>query len=339
VAHHYVPFLWTANGAMSLAKGNTWPAVLGVAGSFLIGGLGLRRAYRSTIRFYQGQATIKRSKRRPKREKVAAVERNFLERQLPGIPEEAAALALAFFRSLARAPEVKMMLAGNVIMLLVFGVLAFSRRSAILSDHFTPFIATGTVAITFFGMLQLMFNQFGCDRGGFRTLVLSPVPRKQILLGKNLAFLPIAVGIGVIMLLLVKFVLRVPFIFIFAAILQLVAAFSLLSMAGNLTSVLAPYRIAPGSLKPTKASAMTTILILLTHFLFPIVLLPIFFPPALGLLLSSLGWLPAAPTNLFFSVVVLTLFTLFYWLSLGSLGKLLQQREMEILRVVTQEVE
>ena len=32
VAHKVVPFLWVGNGAMSLATGNAWPAVLGAAG-------------------------------------------------------------------------------------------------------------------------------------------------------------------------------------------------------------------------------------------------------------------------------------------------------------------
>jgi len=230
-------------------------------------------------------------------------------------------------------------LATNFIMLLIFGVMIFLRRSAVLGDNFKPFIATGVIAFTFLGMSQLMFNQFGFDRGGFRELVLLPVPRKHILLGKNLAFLPIAVGIGLAFLVLVKVALRISFIIVIATGLQLVAAFLLLSMAGNLLSVLVPYRIAPGSLKPTKASAMTSFLIFASRLLFPIAIIPIFLPPALGLLSSSVGWLPAAMANLFLSVILLVLFTLFYRLSLARLGDLLQRREKEILQVVTREVE
>jgi hypothetical protein len=339
LAHHFVPFLWVGNGAMSLAQGNVWPAVLGVAGGFGIGALGLRRGYRSTLRFYRGQAAGKRSTRRPKAEKLATAGRNLLERQLPGVPEEAAASALAFFRSLSRAPEVKMMLATNFIMLLIFGAMIFARRAAGLSSNSKPFIAAGAVVVTFFGMTQLMFNLFGGDRGGFRTLVLSPTPRKHILLGKNLAFLPVTVGIGMTLLVLVKVVLRVSFIIVLAASLQLVAAFFLLSTAGNLVSVLVPYHIAPGSLKPTKSSTKTTFLIFISRMLFPTAMVPIFLPPGLGLLLSNVGWLPAAPTNLFFSVALLALLALFYRLSLVPLGDLLQRREKEILQVVTQEVE
>jgi len=339
LAHKLVPFLWVGNGAMSLATGNVWPALLCAAGGVGIGTLGLRRAYRSTLRFYRGQATGKISKRKPKAEKLAGKGRNLIERQLPGVPEEAAASALAFFRCLMRAPEVKMMMATNFIMLLIFGTMIFVRRSANIGDNFRPFIATGAVVFMFLSLSQLMYNLFGFDRAGFRQLVLLPTPRKQILLGKNLAFLPVAVGVGAIFLLLVKLIMGVSFIVILAAGLQSLAAFLLLSMAGNLLSVLVPYRIAAGSLKPTKSSTKTGVLIFLSRMFFPIIMAPIFFPPAMGLLWSKAGWLPAAPVNLLFSAVILALLAFFYRLSLNPLGELLQRREKQILEVVTKEIE
>jgi len=339
VAHKVVPFLWVGNGAMSLATGNVWPAVMGAAGGFLLGGLGLRRAYRSTIRFYQGQTVVKRSKPKPKAKKLTGKGCNFIERQIPGIPEEAAASALAFFRCLTRAPEVKMVLATNFIMLLIFGTMIFVRRSANISDNFRPFIATGAVVFMFLSLSQLMYNLFGFDRAGFRQLVLLPTPRKQILLGKNLAFLPVAAGIGAIFLLLVKIIMGISFVIVIAAGLQLLAAFLLLSMVGNLISVLVPYRVAAGSLKPTKSSTKTGFLIFFSRMFFPLIMSPIFIPPAIGLLFSRVGWLPAAPVNLLFSAVLLAILAFFYCLSLGPLGELLQRREKEILQVVTKEIE
>ena len=339
VAHKVVPFLWVGNGAMSLATGNVWPAVMGAAGGFLLGGLGLRRAYRSTIRFYRGQTVVKRSKRKPKAKKLAGKGSNFIERQLPGVPEEAAAAALAFFRCLTRAPEVKMMLATSFIMLLIFGTMIFVRHSAKISDNFRPFIATGAVVFMFLSLSQLMYNLFGFDRAGFRQLVLLPTPRKQILLGKNLAFLPVAAGIGAIFLLLVKIIMGISFVIVLAAGLQLLAAFLLLSMVGNLISIFVPYRVAAGSLKPTKSSRKTGFLIFLSRMFFPMIMAPIFIPPAIGLLFSKVGWLPAAPVNLFFSAAMLALLAFFYLLSLGPLGELLQRREKQILEIVTKEIE
>ncbi|NQT04182.1 MAG: ABC transporter permease [Planctomycetes bacterium] len=339
LAHKVVPFLWVGNGAMSLARGNALPAVLGTAGAFCIGGLGLRRAYRTTIRFYQGRTIGRRSKQKPKAKKVPVVRKNFLERQLPGIPDEAAALALAFFRSLTRAPEVKMALATNFIMLLLFGTMFFARRMSNLSDNFKLFIASGPILFTFLGMSHLVFNQFGFDRGGFRQLVLLPVPRRHILLGKNLALLPIAIGIGLTLLVLVKIILGISFTIVLAACLQLLAVFVLLSIAGNLISVLVPYRISPGSMKRTKTSAMTSLLIFISRLLFPVAMVPMLLPPAAGLLMSSLGWLPAGPVNLLLSTVMLGLLVFFYRLSLPGLGNLMQRREKQILQVVTAEVE
>jgi ABC-2 type transport system permease protein len=336
-AHNYVPFLWVGNGARSLALGNPWPAALGAAGCFIIGGLGLRRAYRSTVRFYQGRSVV--AKKKLKKEKVVHIPKEYLGRRLPGFSAETSALASVFYRSIKRAPEIKMMLATNLLIISVFGGTVLLRHSTGLSDTARPFIATGAVAVTFFGMSQLMFNLFGMDRSGFRMLVLLPVPRQKVLLGKNLACLPIAMVIGTVLLVLVMFAGHIPIVIILGSVLQLVAAFLMFSMAGNLASVLAPYRIAPGSMKPTKTKTVTTVTIILLHLLFPVVMFPVFFVPVLVMLLYRFGRLPAGITNILLSAVLLGLIILLYKVSLTPLGGLLQQREKKILEVVTQEVE
>jgi len=124
-----------------------------------------------------------------------------------------------------------------------------------------------------------------------------------------------------------------------AAVLQLGVAFLLFSLVGNYVSVIAPYRIAAGSLKPTKTNAKTTLLIFLLHLLFPLALIPVCIPPTLELLCARFGWLPAIPLNLSGSLILLIIMVLLYRISLQGLGALLQQREKEILKAVTQEVE
>ncbi|MHC4126522.1 MAG: hypothetical protein ACYSRR_08755, partial [Planctomycetota bacterium] len=253
--------------------------------------------------------------------------------------DEAAALALAFFNSLKRAPEVKMALATNFIILLLLGPMIYVRHLSDLSNNLKLFIASGgPIMFTFLGMSHLMFNQFGFDRGGFRQLALLPVPRRHILLGKNLALLPIAVGIGLTLLVLVKIILRISFTIVLAAGLQLLATFLLLSIAGNLISILVPYRITPGSMKRTKTSAMTTLQIYISRLLSPLSMVPMFIPPAIGLLFS-LDWLPAGSVNLLLSTVLLGLLVFFYRLSLPGLGNLMLRREKQILQVVTEKVE
>jgi ABC-2 type transport system permease protein len=338
-AHRYVPPLWVGGGALGLARGDTWPALGGALAAFILGALGLGRAYQSTVRFYQGNQNTKAKRAGPTTPAPTSVRKNFLERQVPGVSEEAGALALAFLRSMSRAPEVKMALAVNVIMPVVFAGMILSHGPGSLGEAAKPFVATGAVAVAFLSMLQVMFNQFGFDREGFRALVLLPVARRQILLAKNLAFLPIGGGLGLVFLAVVEAILRVSVPVLLAACCQLGAMFLLVSLAGNFVSVMAPYRIGVGSLKPTKAPAKTMAVILVSHMLFPLAVAPIFVPPGLGLLSEHLGWLPAGPVNLLLSLLWLAAMSLLYWLSLESGGRFLQRREKEILQRVTHEVE
>ena len=198
--HKLAPPLWVGHGAMSLAMGNPLPAILATTATFGIGGLGLAFAYRSTCRFYGGRTTEKKIREGRKKRTRTAAGATLLERKLPGLSEEAAAMAFASCRSLTRASEVKMILASDVMMLFVFGgtILFSNSHERSLSTQF--FYGTGIALLPFLGLIQLMTNQFGFDRAGFRTLVLSPTPRSQILLGKNLAILPIGMLLGVIYL-------------------------------------------------------------------------------------------------------------------------------------------
>ena len=158
-------------------------------------------------------------------------------------------------------------------------------------------------------------------------------------MGKNLSLLPVAALIGLIYLIILIIALQLSFIVILAVVFQLLAGFVLLSILGNLISILVPFRMAPGTLKRTKTSTMTAVMIFISRLLFPIAMVPISIPPAIGLLISHLGWLSAGPVNLFFSIVLLAVLIFCYKLSLPVLGELLLSREKNILKVVTKEVE
>ena len=54
-AQKFIPPLWLPLGAQGLAEGRMLPALLGTLGCLGLGALGLRRAYRSTVRFYHGE--------------------------------------------------------------------------------------------------------------------------------------------------------------------------------------------------------------------------------------------------------------------------------------------
>ena len=339
LAHECVPLLWLPLGAKALAEGNAWPAIFGAVGLFAIGTWGLTRAYRATLRFYQGGETAKPVRARPAPRTRAAGGRILLERRLPAIPEEAAAVALAGFRSMSRAPEVKMGLATNVCIFIVIGAGMLVRHTATMPDGARPLVASGAVLLTFLGIAHLMCNHFGFDRSGFRTFVLVPTPRRYVLLGKNLALLPAALAVFVIYLGFATVLAHLRVLDILSSLVEFCGAYLALSTLGNVASILAPYRISAGSLRPTKTKGTTMLLRMVMGLLLLPVLAPFLLPAGLGLLFDQFDLLPGSAVTLASALLMAVLAALLYWRTLAPLGRLLQQREKAILQVVTQEVE
>ena len=344
-AQKFIPPLWLPLGAQGLAEGRALPALLGTLGCLGIGALGLRRAYRSTVRFYYGETGGKAPARiKPAGTATAVVApartgNGFLELHLPAVPEQAVALALATFRSMLRAPEVKMAWASSSLSMVIVGAMVFLRSPPHLSDTTKPFVATGVVAFSIFMLVQFLANQFGFDRDGFRSLILSPADRRLILLGKNLASLPVGATFGAILLTLTSVWLHLPWLVFTAALFQLAAMLLIGGLAGNLLSILVPYRIQPGSMKPTKMPGLAMLVMFLCQMLFPAAMAPAFVPPLAELLWRLAGWPDVVPVNLVLSVLLAALAAVAYWQTLGPLGRLLQRRETKILGVVTVEVE
>jgi hypothetical protein len=344
-AQKFIPPLWLPLGAQGLAEGRALPALLGTLGCLGIGALGLRRAYRSTVRFYYGETGGKAPARiKPAGTATAVVApartgNGFLELRLPAVPEQAVALALATFRSMLRAPEVKMAWASSSLSMVIVGAMVFLRSPPHLSDTTKPFVATGVVAFSIFMLVQFLANQFGFDRDGFRSLILSPADRRLILLGKNLASLPVGATFGAILLTLTSVWLHLPLLVFVAALFQLAAMLLIGGLAGNLLSILVPYRIQPGSMKPTKMPGLAMLVMFLCQMLFPAAMAPAFVPPLAELLWRLAGWPDVVPVNLVLSVLLAALAAVAYWQTLGPLGRLLQRRETKILGVVTVEVE
>ena len=341
----FLPPLWLPVGAQALAEHNPWPALLGTLACAGLGALGLRRAYRSTVRFYQGETggqaaspTTAAPVTAPSTRAIKAG-RNFLARRLPGVPEQAAALALATFRSMLRAPEIKMAWGTSFLVTVILGGSLLFRAAPKVPAAAKPFIATGCVMFSIFMLVQFFANQFGFDRDGFRALILCPAERRLILLGKNLACVPVGLGFGIFLLGLITIWLHLPALALVAALFQLAALLLLAGLAGNLLSILVPFRIQSGSLKPTKMPAGATVLMILCQLMFPLAMLPGFGPPLLEFLWRGAGWPEAVPVNLLLSLLLAVLMAFIYWRALTPLGRLLQRRETKILNTLTAEVE
>jgi len=338
----FVPPLWLPIGARAAAEGNPLPALLGTLGGLAIGTLGLRRAYRSTVRQYHGD-TGKRSTaaRIEKTPRPAAKPRRsrLLEWQCPGVPEPAAAVAGATLRSLLRAPEVKMALGTSTIVMLVILGTTILRSAPKMPAIAMPFLATGAAAFSLFMLFQFLSNQFGHDRDGFRVLVMSPVDRRQLLFGKNLAFMPVALVFGLVTILAVSIWLGMPPLTALASLLQLAAMTLLLMIYGNFLSILLPFRIQAGTMKPTKPPFLKMLAMIFCQFAVPLILIPGAIPPLAELVWHHLGGPDWVPVNFLGSALLLTVAVISYWLALRPLAHLYLRREESILRSVTAEAE
>ena len=143
----FIPPLWLAAGAKDLAEGRAWPAVVGALGFCAIGALGVRRAYLGTLRFYRGETGGKSGARAETIRKPALVPAipakvgsHFLELRFPGVPEQSAALALATFQSMLRAPEVKIAWGSSFLVPLLVGGSLLFRSSLKVPEAGKPFI-------------------------------------------------------------------------------------------------------------------------------------------------------------------------------------------------------
>ena len=265
--------------------------------------------------------------------------KDFLERSIPFAPEQSAALALATLRSLLRAPEVKMAWATSFIVTIILGATFFLRATANISDAVKPFIATGSIVLPVFFLAQFFANQFGFDRDGFRALILSPADRRLILIGKNLAALPVGAGFGILLITLTAARLHLPPLTILATLFQFAGVLLMAGVAGNLISILVPYRIQPGTMKPTKMPGLTMLVLMFGQMLFPVAMAPVFAGPLLELLWRKSDLPGSVPVNFIVSALLCGLMAIIYWRTLVPLGRLLQRRETKILGVITVEME
>ena len=327
---------WLPLGVASAAEGNLLAPLLGTLGLGLIAAASLRRSYLTTLRLYRGEFSA--GKGRPAAvttpAKTGPASAGLLEKELPWLSEQAAAVALGGFRSLLRAPEAKMMLLSPMIMAIVFGsMLLIHGRN--MPELVRPLVAYGGMAISLLGMAGIVGNQFGFDRDGFRVFVLCAAPRRDILLGKNLSFAPLVLGLGGIILVLVEALFRMRWDLFLAAVPQLLSMYLLFCLLANWLSILAPMRIAAGSFKTANPRLVSVLFHVLFVFLFPVALLPTLVPFGVQVALEELGGIRGLPIGLLLAVAECVGIVYLYGLVLTWQGRVLHARELQILAVVT----
>jgi ABC-2 type transport system permease protein len=349
IANLVIPLGWLPWGAMAAAEGNGHYTLLAILGMTLIGAASLRRAYRTTVRLYTGQFTsgkkraatappVPQPPRPPEATREPRRRGGLLEKQLPWVSEHAAAIALSSLRALTRAPEVKMLLLGPVVMMAFFAFVLLRAETA-PPPAVVPLMATGALAMTLLTMMQLLGNQFGFDRSGFRVFVLCPAPRRDILLGKNLAIAPLALSLGLVGAALVQVAFPMRLDRFLAVVPQAISMYLLFCLLANCLSILAPMPIAAGTLRPTNTRVIVIVLHFAVVFVLPIVIGPTLVPLGLELLLEALGWVEGMPIALVLGICeCVGVIYFFRWL-IGWQGVWLQAREQRILEIVTTKAE
>ena len=350
----FLPPLWMAGCVESIMSGTLHVLWLTGAMAF-VGFVSLQRNYRQTIRFYQGQTDSraaepralaafvgkKGSTMRLESAALSSGEKSVLlvERRIPFVSEETSAIITMTLQSMTRAPEVKLYLLLPLIApFILFGVLQSWQLPQI--DELKAAVIVGFTSCSLFITSGMLGNYFAYDRAGFRAFVLSPIRRERILLGRNLATAPflllqsflLALSIGVYFGMAIDKMLCS--LFLSASILPL---YGLLT---NCMSILTPFPLAAGSIQPKQFNLVPILFSLVLSMIMPAItvlaLLPLGLEWVLDRFIPSAGFFPFA---LLLSIAWLTgSIAIYRWL-LPWEGKLLANREKELLRVVTSKIE
>jgi ABC-type transport system involved in multi-copper enzyme maturation permease subunit len=202
------------------------------------------------------------------------------------------------------------------------------RRGSSAASEFMTYgaglLATGGVLYVFLILAGISCNAFAFEEGGMRTLILSPIDRRKILLGKNIAITLLAIVFATILLTLNTIVFRdlTPQTFLFI-VLSFVTFATLMATIGNWLSIRFPKRMVFG--KRMNVSGMAGLLLI------PIVLVLGIAPVAATLA----GYFTRSLLIEYLALALLALISIgIYSLGLNLHGRTLARREIEVLEAV-----
>jgi hypothetical protein len=202
-----------------------------------------------------------------------------------------------------------------------------------------PFLFSFAVFSAFMGS-TFASNIFGFDRSGFRFWVLSPLPRVEILRGRNWIFGLMVLAITVVTSAFAAGVWQYHWLREIEAIGASLAFVPIYMVLTNLISILAPFPMSPQGFQPKSFSWKTLVLNFALSALIPALMIACCTPWALewGLhaTIPATNWLPIA--LILQPILILTSFWL-YGRLLSVMAELLEYRELDLLKTVTSSVE
>jgi hypothetical protein len=253
--------------------------------------------------------------------------------KLPLLPEDLSAVVEKEWRYASRNAQLRMM-ALAPLLLIVIRMINSQRMESSLARGPNPasefmtygsgLLATGGVLYVFLVLAGVSCNAFAFEEGGMRTLILSPLDRRKILLGKNIATTALAVVFTAILLIFNTLVFRdlklEDLLFI---VLSFVIFAAIMCTVGNWLSIRFPKRMIFG--KRMNVSGVAGLM-----------LIPIIVVLGIGPLFATLvGYLTR---NLLLQYLTLALVALIsvsiYAFVLGFHGRSLARRELDILEAV-----
>ena len=262
-----------------------------------------------------------------------------VERRIPFVSEETAAIITITLQSMTRAPEVMLYLLLPLIApFILFGVLQSWQMPKI--DELKAAVIVGFTACSLFITSGLLGNYFAYDRAGFRAFVLSPIRRERILLGRNLATAPFLLLQSFLLALAIGAYFGMAFDKMLCSLFLSASILPLYGLLTNVMSILTPFPLASGSIQPKQFNLVPILFSLVLSMIMPAItvlaLLPLGLEWVIDRFVPSTGFFPIA-----FLLSILWLFgsiAIYRWL-LPWEGKLLAKREKELLRVVTSKIE
>lgn len=282
------------------------------------------------------RAILGGGRRRRSRGEVAVEPANQLYTgwKIPAMSPALSAIVEKELRYVLRNAQVRMM---TLMPLILIAVRLMNRRrfdrsgpaSGALAVTFFKYgeglMATGGVLYVFLILAGLFCNQFAFEHAGMRTLILSPVDRKTVLVGKNIAFSTLALIFSAGLLTVNQLVFRDitigAFLFVVLSFLTFV---SLMSLMGNWFSVRFPKRMKFG--KRLNVSGVVGLLLI------PMIIV-LAIPP---LAATAAGYVAQSLLIEYATLTILAILSFgFYLLTINAQGEALQRRELEILEAVT----
>jgi hypothetical protein len=156
------------------------------------------------------------------------------------------------------------------------------------------------------------------------------------LLGKNLAFAPVAMGIAAVVLGFAQIFCPMPLDHLLTMFPQYLSMFLVFCFLSNMLSIFAPAHVAAGSLRPANPKLTTVILqAFVIGLMLPMAQAVVLVPLGLEYLLRYFGWGIGVPIYLLLAIVECAIIVFLYHLSIAWQGDLLQGREQRILECVT----